>query len=210
MNMEEILRHVRRRAGDDNGLLITQQDIADWINSAQMRIATETKILQSVYEHNLPAGDGETDLGVLAFSVERVTCNGQKLTPTTLQKIDTDFPDRDVDASQGTPTQYYIWDNTLYLHPIPDSDVVLRVWENILPSVYSGYTAATTPETPREYHEAIVHFCLARAKEREEDYSSAQMYDQKFESALPGMSSDESDRHDDTYPSVRSIPGDEW
>jgi len=70
----------------------------------------------------------------------------------------------------GHPTGFFIWGSSLYLNPVPDSVIPLRVVYHKVPTVL---TAGSAPEFDPIFHHALVHYGEFRVWQREEDLDKA-------------------------------------
>ena len=79
-------------------------------------------------------------------------------------------------SKRGRPRFFVRWRNTLYLHPIPDKDYIIRAayWQT-LPSLIQD--SVEIPEFPRNWHEIIVEGAITRGHYYNEDYNLAQQAD---------------------------------
>ena len=210
MNLGGLARRVRRILGDDNGILISDQDIADWASDGLQEVVKRTQPNQEITTYAVAANDEEYPLDADVISVERVTLDGVRLGKTTLQEMEIQAPDRDSETSKGTPTAYYLWDGNIYLYPKPALAGTLKVWQNTLPSEITVYNAATVLDLPARYHESLVLFALHKAKQRDEDWTAADRFLASFEASLGEIIENESNPSTGSYPSIRPVEGDEW
>lgn len=208
MNLGEIKTAVKRQFGDESGAQITESDITRWANDAVRDIVRKVEISNQHRETASVADDGSYELPDNFMYIARVTYSNRLLRESKLQ--DLDLSSNAVDTvSPGTPESYYIWNNTLYLHPAPSSSGTgnLDIWYVSQPA--SLGSDIDVPEIPTYMHEDIVRYCLARAKELDEDYQGAAMFDSDYEARVMQARYEKSAQPTDTYPSVRTLPGDD-
>src|ERR1700750_3164233 len=123
MMVSELVTAVQRQFGDDSGVQITRTDILRWINQAGIDIVRKTGCVQDHKQADAIATDGSYSLPDDFIAVRRVTFADVVLLPTTLDVADQDWMSRDVvPTGTGTPQNYYIWNNIIYLYPAPASN----------------------------------------------------------------------------------------
>lgn len=88
-------------------------------------------------------------------------------------------------AGTGTPYQYSVWANALYLWPVPQvaQTVTVRGYRVPLDFVAGGYPGAT-PDLPTEFHSLIARYALASSYEQQEDPEMAALHKAHFEDEL--------------------------
>jgi hypothetical protein len=76
-------------------------------------------------------------------------------------------------GKRGRPQYYTRWRNTIFLHPIPDKDYIIRAayWKTV-PSLTEG--SVETPDLPRNWHEIVVEGAITMGHYYNEDYNLAQ------------------------------------
>lgn len=208
MNLAEIKTSVKRQFGDESGAQITEADITRWANDAIRDIVRKVEITNQHRETAAVAEDGSYELPDNFMYIARVTFDNRLINERKLQDLDLDS--RAVDtAGSGTPESYYIWNNTLYLYPAPSrgGSGNLDIWYVSQPAALTSDT--DVPEIPTYMHEDIVRYCLARAKELDEDWAASQIFDADYEARVMQARYEKSAQPTDSYPSVRTLPGDD-
>lgn len=208
MNLGEIKTAVKRQFGDESGAQITEADITRWANDALRDIVRKVEITNQHRETAAVGGDGTYELPSNFMYIARVTYNSRLLKETKLQ--DLDLQSNGVDSvGTGEPGSYYIWNSVLHLHPAPASSGTgnLDIWYVSQPTALS--TDADVPEIPAYMHEDIVRYCLARAKELDEDWAASQALSNDYEARIMQARYEQSAQPTDSYPSIRTLPGDD-
>lgn len=205
MNRGQIKSMVKRLFGDTTGTQITDSDIESWIALAELDIARRTKCLKKHAETDAVADDGAYALPPDCLVVERVTLDGLKLAKTQLEELD-DIHVSDTPGS-GVPSYYYIWGDTLHLYPWPASAGTgnLDIFYVYKPAEMAA--DVDVPTVPSQYHEDIVKYCLALAKDLDEEDSQAGILRAQYEQRLVQAKDEEQGDHQ-TFPAVRCLPGD--
>lgn len=210
MNLLGIVTRTQRQFGDDSGVQIYKTDIINWANDGQIDIVRRTECLQDHKETSSVAQDGSYSLPSDFLFMRKVTYDKLPLRPTTLELADQMWPEREVAISVGTPQYYYIWGNILYLYPAPaqSGSGNLDIWYVRTPATMTG--DFDIPEIPVAYHEAIVRYCLSRAKELDDSFSEASAIMKDYEQSIVEDKYEAQQQQADTYPAVRLLPGDDW
>lgn len=208
MNLGEIITSVKRQFGDDSGVQIFESDIIRWANLAQIDIARKTECIQDHVATDSIVEDGSYMLPEDFLTVKRVTYNNAVMYPTTIEKADIAYPLREQGNQVGTPNTYFIWGNILYLHPWPSTAEVnvLELFYVRLPATLAS--ADEVSEIPESFHEDIVKYCLALAKELDEDVVEAGKIRDEYMGRIAEARYEIQNLYADSYPSVRLLPGD--
>jgi len=208
MNLGEIKTSVKRQFGDESGAQITESDITRWANDALRDIVRKVEITNQHRETAVIAGDAGYELPDNFMYLARVTYDNRLLPERKLRDLDLESNAIDQTGS-GTPESYYIWNRTIYLYPTPavGGSANLDIWYVSSPAVLT--VDEDVPEIPAFMHEDIVRYCLARAKELDEDWQAAALFDTDYESRMMQARYEQSAQPTDTYPSIRTLPGDD-
>lgn len=81
------------------------------------------------------------------------------------QRYGSDFPD-------GQPRGFFVWGDTIYMVPVPDTVITYDHYYYKQPTVMANDT--DTPEWDSQFHLVIADFAIARIWEREEDFIKAE------------------------------------
>lgn len=210
MNLGEIKLETQRLFGDTAGAQILAADLVAWANNAQMDINRKTEALKITGNISMVASTDSYALPADFLKLERTTLDGYKLQIITLEELDKYSPDRASENPVGVPIKCYIWGSKIYLYPAPQAAGVnnLVLWYIRTPVALAN--DADIPEIPVQYHELIVRYCLMRAKEVNDDMDGALRIRQEYDNWVGIAASEIQFPRSDTYPSVRSLPGDDY
>jgi hypothetical protein len=207
-------RRVKRRFGDTSGAQITDADLYDWINDALIDIARRIEYDTSSISMNVT--DGTETYYVGNIYIISIALDGRMLRQTTFREMDQRFPNRYETVIKGTPEMYWMRSGFAYLYPIPDaasagnSRLVATYIQvpNTVNSTADISTDTNYPDLPTQMHEAIVEYCIWKAKELNEDADADKFkrnYDEKIELAMY----ESHVPYANSYPAIRVLPGDE-
>ena len=174
MNLGEILRRVRSLVSVDDYNLVTRQQMIDFINDAQMDIASVTECLRGVETTTVSEGVRDYSFDADFLRVTKVVFDDKTLGQATIAGLDA--LDEDWRDDEGTPTKYFMDESLtwLSLYPKPDSDAdgkTLELHVIYKPAILSDDT--DTPEIPTQYHSVIVDYVISQLKKIAGDYNAA-------------------------------------
>lgn len=81
---------------------------------------------------------------------------------------------------QGTPTNFSIWNNSIYLWPTPSDVRTISVRGYRSPTDWVSQGAGAQPDLPSDFHPLIVLWALGRAYMQQDDAGMGQMLRQMF------------------------------
>ncbi len=210
MLVSEIKRRVQRRFGDASNIVITSQDIFDWVNDAQLEIVRQTACLTTIAtaDASTYSADGVALTADFVRSL-RVTYNlsGDEL-PLDFASVDElDNLGVSVTLVKDVPRLYYHKNNRLYLYPSPTATDTNDIKHEFVRQAALVSNDADTPQIPSMYHSDIVTFCMIRAYERDQNYRAMDMAQREFLSAESSRR-DDAIVQDDTYLAVQDYDWD--
>ena len=224
MNYGDIVIRVRGTLGDDSSLFLTDALLNAWINDGIIDVAKKVGNLEVIEQFDITANINAVDLSAsnarIPVGVRRVFYRGRRLEIRTSEEVDDIYSERGANpatsdfqtSSSATPIYCFLFGNNLYLVPTPDTtesgalDVMFSYVPGNLPSVYN---ASSSIPLPLQYHETLVSYVKARAKERDEDWGAVDRFKLEYESSLAEDRSLGAHKERDSYPSVRLISGDD-
>lgn len=105
------------------------------------------------------------------------------LQPMTAEDFDRFIADP-TSESEGSPEKYYLWDNTVYLYPVPDDAYTIAVRYIKTPTtVESG----DQPDIPEEYQEILTLGTLYRAMQINDNFDQALVIKNQFDTQVIDM-----------------------
>lgn len=207
MNLGQIVTRTQRQAGDTSGALFTRDDIVSWANEGQLIIVRKTECLTKHKQTNVAVGDGSYELPPDFLFMKRVTLDDVRLTETTLDDLDLQSSSIDT-TGNSTPSFWYQSDNILFLFPKPASTGVGNLDIYYVRQPNELVNDADIPEIPIWMHKEIVQYCKAQAKELDDDLQGHTQAQATFDSNIAEVQHELHAQPVDSYPAVRSLPGD--
>ena len=144
-----------------------------------MELFTECGIvIEPIFSSSTVASTREYEYPTNAVGIKRIEYNGKKLFPITMRDDDTLTLQNEVTTDTGEPVYYSIFNETLYLRPIPDSVGTLKVFAHCEPQ---AVTSSSTLEVPTFTHTALVDFVIAEMAAKDLNFNMAQYYMDKWQ-----------------------------
>lgn len=203
--VSDVARQVGRSFGDTDQILITNADIIDWVNEAQLElvkrtncnIATVTAVASS-YPIIMPAG---------SVGVTRILYGTVPLVEVDIGQLDA--LGVDLTIRQTSPMYYYFRDRKVNLYPLqPTADTTTVSTDYVQhPTTVTLVTDPLT--TPDTYNPEIVKYVLAKAHERNENLTAYQQKMAEFQESANADADNEAN-HTQSYPVIRDDPWEDY
>jgi hypothetical protein len=179
----------RTAVNEPTARFITDAEINTWIDEAAKDIsirtfcgtvvATGIATVVNCAEYSWPTAYGPEAATTPIYTLGiKTILNSSKV---SLQYIPMDMLGRVGQETYGIEMKWSTWQQTIYLSPVPTAIYTLTpiIW------VACHLTAAgTIPRLPEYAQHLVPMYCIAMAREKRRDYETAQLYWQRYESAL--------------------------
>jgi hypothetical protein len=156
-------------------------DFTSSLYQAQLILAREALCIEATYTTTTVVGTQEYSYPTNTISIKRVTYDGKKIQPINLREDDALTLGNSASTATGTPAFYYVWDDTIYLRPIPDDDLTLKIYSYNEPS---EVTSASTIEVPTQFHMDLVEYILSRMYAKDGNIQMAQYHLERWNEAV--------------------------
>ena len=170
--VSSLITKCRRRLNETSETFHLPADLIAYADEGQKYVVRETKSLEDTdTATSIVSGTQNYALPTDLIAIRRITYDGKKIFP--IDFVDLDESELDETDSTGTPTEYYIWNDYIYLYPIPGtSGKTLKIYYYKAPTTISAST--DTLETKVVYDDAIICYMtyLALVKDSESDISN--------------------------------------
>ena len=165
-----LITRSRTRINETSTTFHTDANLIAYADEGQKYVVRETKSLEGSSTTTVASGTQTYALPSDCIVIRRITFDGIKLFP--IDFIELDEAGLDETDSTGTPSNYYIWNDTLCLYPIPGGSGTLKIYYYKAPATISLSTASL--ETKVVYDDAIICYMtyLALIKDSESDLSN--------------------------------------
>jgi hypothetical protein len=181
LNLTDLMDYARQRYNAVGDPLFPDALLRNYVYDAEMHLAREAKCIRAVYSTTSVASQQEYAFPTRSISIKRVTYNGVRVMPRSLDEV--------LNLTQtaavvtGTPYIYAIWAETLYLGPIPAADgATIKVYSFNEPSAKA--TNSATLDVPDRYHLDIAEFLLQQMCIQDKNYQGASLHAEKWADAL--------------------------
>lgn len=181
MTPAEIEEAARRKYNGVDDSFWSSEEIMGLIYEAQLQMARESINIENIYTATTAAGTQSYAMPTNAISIKRIEYDGQKLERITLREDDSITNLKSDITEQGTSTYYYEWSDAIYLRPIPDSAVTLKIYTYDEPA---AVTLNSTLEVPTQFHRDLVNFVVMEMALKDQNLSVADRYSVKWEQSL--------------------------
>lgn len=142
--------------------------------AAHQEFARETLCIERVYTTTSVAGQQQYSYPTNTISIKRIEYNGQKLVPVTFREDDAITMLNASTTERGTSQYYFIWNNTLYLRPLPDTDgLTIKIYSYNEPQEISN---TSTFEIPTMFHMDTINYMLSEMYAKDKDFNASKYY----------------------------------
>lgn len=214
MNVGDVATRVRRSFGDEAGVQVQDADIIRWINDAQEQIVLENDgLMEATGTASSVANQRKYTLPADFSILRSVDYKGFHLTNLSFN----DFTNR-VDGYNaptatnpyptGTPEVYMVWNNEIWLHPVPDTSETNAIEIYYTKHPVSVGLLADPINLPLQYHNAVVKYCMAQAYELDENFEAKQLKEAEFATDVSKLNDRNKWTAQETYPTITVLPGD--
>lgn len=181
MTPTEIESAARNRYNAVGDNFWSQEEIFMLIYDASLQMAVETDCIESVITTSTVIGQRQYSYPTNVYKIKRIEYDNYKIDPITFRENDYMLGYfNTVDASGAT--QYYsIFDDTIYLQPIPAQVKTLTIYAYLEPSVV---TSLTVLEIPVKYHMDIVNYVVGEMCAKDQNYVGAKRFEDKWMAAI--------------------------
>ncbi len=145
---------------------------------ACLQMARECKLVTNLYSTSTVADQQEYATPSNTISIKRVTYDGKKLRPITMREDDQITGFNQSSVSTGTPSYYWVWNEVIYLRPIPSAVATLKIWSFNEPSVIS---ITSSLEIPSQFHMDLVNYIVAEMAAKDSNFTAARHFLAKWE-----------------------------
>lgn len=178
MTPTEIETSARNRYNSIGDSFFSSEEILALMWDACLDITRECNLIERVYTTSTVASQQEYAYPTSTISIKRITYDGKKLKPITMREDDAITGLNQSTTSEGTPQYYFVWNDTIYLRPIPSSVATLKIFTYNEPSVL---TISSTLEIPTQFHMDIVDYIVSEMAAKDSNLQFAKYYADKWE-----------------------------
>lgn len=184
MTPTEIDDFARQQYNSVGDTFWSEAELRSLMYQAQMELATKALVIEGAPDTSVPTVIGQRayTLPSLVIAIKRIEYNGIKLDPIDFQEDDTLTLSSANTTSTGTPLYYALWNNKVYLRPVPDAVQTLTIYAYKEPTQTT--TVTTELDVPTMYHLNIVDFLLKTMCAKDGNMVSAKYYEERWDKAV--------------------------
>lgn len=178
MTPTQVEEQARRRYNSVSDSFFSQDEILYLMYDASLQLARECKVITNLYSTSTVASQQEYAYPSNTISIKRVTYAGKKLKAITMREDDSITGFNQSTTSTGTPSHYWVWNEVIYLRPIPSAVATLNIWTHNEPSTIS---ITSTLDVPSQFHMDLVNYIVAEMAAKDSNFTAAQYFLAKWE-----------------------------
>ncbi len=198
----DVYSQVKRAFGDESGVQLTNEDIARWINEAQVDIAEQNQVLQEKATMMTVAGQSTYSLSAITppiDSIASILLNGRRIGNIPISQAEESISLADPEGLEiGAPQFWYEWAGEIIFWPKPGQAYNMLI----------RYTAEPTDVTtsvgdllsvPDECFTDVCNYVLMRAYEMDENAEMMAVKQAEYSSSVAERGESEREASTMTY-----------
>lgn len=199
----EMKTEVKRIFGDESGSFLEDADLLRWFNAGQLDICRHTDALVADITSTTTAAQNYVTAPTDVLAYIKITL---ALSPLNQYPLESAAFSSDV-AVDVPRDMYGVWNSRIYFNN--NQCIAAQAYAVLYTRRPALLTAdGNIPEIPVVYHEDLVRYALARAKEMEEDYGASDRFMADYISRTRNTRSDVNLENRQVNNAVRCL--DEW
>jgi hypothetical protein len=126
VTLAELITDLRKRlddaieGDDDSTSFWTNEELTTWLNEANLRLAQMLEDIEAIDTQDIVGEQANYDLPSDFLRMVRVTYNSLPLNPIDFMRLaQYESEGSPTTAESGTPGYWYIWNNDVYIYPVP-------------------------------------------------------------------------------------------
>lgn len=195
MNLTELRSRVRTVVEDSSGAYVTEGEIDDWLNEAQLDLAARLKLLQAELSSTMGAAGTSVANGTIDLPSGFVSAISLRFSTSDVEFVDDDYfwGASDESGSLSNPIAR-VFNDKIEIYPAAESGTAFKLRYTKKPTDLSA--GADIPALPEELHKKMVRYAQAHARLKEGYEGQHDRYMAMYEQGLPPLN-----------PRSRTIPG---
>lgn len=182
MTPTQIEEHARQRFNAVSDSFFTQAEILNLIYAACIELSSEVpELVERVYTSSTVEDQREYSFPTNTIKIKRIEYEGKKLQPITMVEDDALTLNNSATTASGTPQYYSIWNETIYLRPIPSDVGDLTIYSYNEPQTL---TISSTLEIPTMFHMGLVDFIVAEMAAKDQNLELSDFYRSRFNDTI--------------------------
>lgn len=187
---QTIIDRVRNDLNETTASFWTNTDLLQWINEAVNTINSRTRCLESGVSNVIVVENTRSysitssflDIEKVEYDIGLSGNTTQKSQIYDLERVPFFNLRYGVEKERGDPKTYSVWNNTLYVFPIPGSTQAGNTIYLYAVTAPSGVTVTTSQiETPKYFDDAILLYVKSKALSKDKQDGKADAYMKLFD-----------------------------
>lgn len=178
MTITQLLTSARRRYNSVNDSFFADEELINILYDACLDFARTTLCIERVYTTSTVASQQEYSYPTSAIAIKRIQYNGKKLQPINMRQDDSITALNQSTTATGDPQYYFIYNETIYLRPVPAGVGTLKIWTY---NEAQELTVASTLEIPTQFHLDLVDYMASEMAAKDLNFTTAKYYLEKWE-----------------------------
>ncbi len=168
----DVYDQVKRVFGDESGVQLTNEDIARWVNEAQVDISKQNQVLQTTATINMIGGTATYSLSAVTpriDSVASILLDGRRVGDIPVSQAEESISLADPEGLEtGAPQFWYSWGGDITFWPIPNKNYTMLIRYTAEPTAVTT-TATDLLSVPDECFTDVCNYVLMRSYEMDEN-----------------------------------------
>ncbi len=179
MTPQQVEEAARRRYNSVDSSFWSQDEVFKLIYEAELILAKEALVIEASTTSSSTASTRAYSFPTSFIAIKRVEYNGAKLRPIDFREDDLLTLSNASTTETGTPQYYVVFNDQIYLRPIPDTSSVTITWYGYKePTLLT--TASSTLSVPTRYHIDLVEYVVSIMAAKDENLTLAQFYEARW------------------------------
>ncbi len=181
MTPQEVIDAARQQYNSVSDDFFSDAELFRYVWAAQTDFSRHAFNIERTYTASTVIGQQEYSFPTNCIGIKRITYAGLKLVPISFREDDMLTVMNQATTATGTPQYYAIWNETIYLRPIPAAVATLKIFAFAEPQEVS---ATSTLEIPSYYHLDLIDYVLWRKAIKDKNFQAASEYKKLWDGKL--------------------------
>ncbi len=182
MTPTEVNTAARRRYNAVSDSFFSDAEILDIIYQKCLEFARRTLCIEDK-DTSLATVNGTRVYSLPSYTLglKRVEINGRKIHKIDDREDDVLTLNNSATTATGSPLYYFVFDDTLYLRPVPSEAQTITLYRFKEPA---AVTAASTLEIPTQWHMALVDGIVSELAAKDKNFDVSNYFQGKWDKTL--------------------------
>jgi hypothetical protein len=179
MTPQQVESAARRRYNSEDSTFWSQDEVFKVIYEGELILAREALVIEASTTSTSTDGTRAYSFPSGFIAVKRIEYNGSKLRPIDFREDDLLTLSNSTTTEEGTPQYYVVWNDQVYLRPIPDTSDVTITWYGYKePTLLT--TVSSTLSIPSRFHVDLIEYTASIMAAKDENLRMAQYYEARW------------------------------